>query len=363
VISPWPHIEKAISNIPALLSKFQRYKWKISAIIVFVAIASSVFVFAYLSYREPILNVEDEQITGFPSQGPMHPELVESIKSYSVDLVSIDEGAGTVHVRAKVHWPPGIGRLKFLNFIPERYKTDETRKNPYPLQVLYGPLRIVDVGTMDFDPMNYPDLPTHNPPTDFSESAPVSTEADIQFIDGNPWFYPFDRYYLSAQIQSIVLVTRDRQTYFNIVRSDWYTLSSKLPNLVVRNVNAKDIEYWTKLVTPEADPRKAAQSYRPGVWRQGRILLVLERPLFRRFFAVFFLILALAWIAIVAMVSDLKQLSVNVFGYFLAIWAIRTPLAAGGPNVSTLMDYVTLGLYALLIAVALAKFIWEFRKI
>ena len=98
------------------------------------------------------------------------------------------------------------------------------------------------------------------------------------------------------------------------------------------------------------------------MWRDGRIVLVLERPLFPKFFAVFFGAIALAWIVIIAMSSDSKQLSLNVLGYFLAIWAIRTPLAVGAPKVPTLMDYVTLGLYAFLVAVALANFIWGFRE-
>ena len=98
------------------------------------------------------------------------------------------------------------------------------------------------------------------------------------------------------------------------------------------------------------------------MWREGDILLVIERPLFPKFFAAFFGIVALLWIAVVAISSDPKQLSLNVFGYFLAIWAIRAPLAAGAPKVSTLMDYVTLGMYAILVAAALARFIWGFRK-
>jgi len=132
--------------------------------------------------------------------------------------------------------------------------------------------------------------------------------------------------------------------------------------MLVRNPKAEDVGFRIKAVWPDADPKKYAQDYRADMWRDGRIVLVLERPLFPKFFAVFFGAIALAWIVIIAMSSDSKQLSLNVLGYFLAIWAIRTPLAVGAPKVPTLMDYVTLGLYAFLVAVALANFIWGFRE-
>ena len=73
-------------------------------------------------------------------------------------------------------------------------------------------------------------------------------------------------------------------------------------------------------------------------------------------------ILAVAWILVVAKSADPKQLTLNEFAYFLAIWAIRAPLAAGAPKAPLLMDYITMGLYVLLIGVVLARFIWGFRK-
>src|SRR2546429_6864475 len=54
--------------------------------------------------------------------------------------------------------------------------------------------------------------------------------------------------------------------------------------------------------------------YRPDFWKDGRILLVLERPMFPKFFAVFFGILAVAWILVVAKSADPKQLTLNEIG-------------------------------------------------
>src|SRR5205807_4022488 len=73
-------------------------------------------------------------------------------------------------------------------------------------------------------------------------------------------------------------------------------------------------------------------------------------------------LLAVAWILVVAKSADPKQLTLNEFAYFLAIWAIRAPLAAAAPKAPLLMDYMTMGLYVLLIGVAVARLIWGFRK-
>ena len=176
---------------------------------------------------------------------------------------------------------------------------------------------------------------------------------------GDPWLYPFDKYVIAAQIKLMIVATPDWKQYFRIP-DDRYTVLPKIPNLMVRNIKANDLEHWAKYF--QQDPKDFARLYRPDFWKDGRILLVLERPLFPKFFAVFFGILAVAWILVVARSADPMQLTLNEFAYFLALWAIRAPLAAGAPKAPLLMDYLAMGLYVLLIGVVLAKFIWGFRK-
>jgi hypothetical protein len=67
---------------------------------------------------------------------------------------------------------------------------------------------------------------------------------------------------------------------------------------------------------------------------------------------------AIMWIGVIAVTADTKQLTFNVVGYFFSIWAIRAPLAVGAPK-TTLMDYVTLGLYAILVVVAVFRCLWQ----
>ncbi|PYT78504.1 MAG: hypothetical protein DMG40_19895 [Acidobacteria bacterium] len=255
-------------------------------------------------------------------------------------------------------------RAPLFTFIDESPETHEIRKNDAaPVQVFFSPFEISDatnefsVGI--FGPRGWTNnVPLKRPPASFSESVPKSTQADIRLL-GDPWLYPFDKYVVAAQIKLTIVATSDWNQYFKIP-DDRYTVLPKIPNLMVRNIKANDLEYWAKYF--QQDPKEFARLYRPDFWKDGRILLVLERPLFPKFFVVLFGILAVAWILVVAKSADPKQLTLNEFAYFLAIWAIRAPLAAGAPKAPLLMDYITMGLYVLLIGVVLARFIWGFRK-
>jgi hypothetical protein len=340
-----------------------KHPQKIFAVFVFFAIASCVVAAAYWSYHEIPIDVDDGQWQLRELQG--YPEAADT-KSYKVVLESLDDTSGTVHLRAELHMPPKEIPL-FYNHVEERFMTDEIRKHRIPAQVLFGPFEIIDrseifplylgwtQGWFSRGPTNM------NPTANYSEVAPVSTQADV-FLTGAPWLYPFDKYLITAEVRCIVLATPDRKQYFRI-QDDGYYLVSKIPNMLIRNAKAKDVEYWRKKLDPYYDPKTFAHDFKADGWRNGAIVLVLERPLFPKFLTAFFGMIALVWLGFLAFVSDPKQLSLNAVGYFLAIWAIRAPLAAGAPKVDTLLlDYVTLGLYALLVAVVLAKFIWGFRK-
>jgi hypothetical protein len=363
-----------------LLNMLPKHKWRILAVTVFLAIFSPVVAVTYLSNREQPLYMDDDQWSlgvedAYESATNLPTRINEMFpKYYKVVLDSIDDMQGTAHLRAdlRMRTPDGKG-LPLLNYIPERLKTSQTRQNPVPVELLFGRFTIRDEWESfpHFGSIHPESLgkghPAGGPRTilpsstraNFSESAPTSTQADVS-LDGIPWWYPFDEYLIAARVDCVVFATPDREEYFRIL-SDGYTLASKLPNFIVRNVNAKDVENWLKSTQPEIKNKELKEStklYRADFWRDGVILLVLKRPLFPRFLAVFFSIVALAWVVVVARASDPKQLSLNVFGYFLAIWAIRAPLAAGAPTGPLFIDYATLGLYAFLIAVVTARLIW-----
>ena len=364
-VSLWSQIKRIPHGIVARCLEHRR---KILAIVVLLAVVCFLFVTAYLGHRAPQMD-QDQGQWFLGTEATASGQVPAYVKYYSVVLESIDEAYQTAHLRADLRYEGGIDpsmliRAPLFTFIDESPETHEIRKNDSaPVKVFFSPFEISDatnefsVGV--FGPRGWMNnVPLKHPPASFSESAPKSTQADIRLL-GDPWLYPFDKYVIAAQIKLMIVATPDWKQYFRIP-DDRYTVLPKIPNLIVRNIKANDLEYWARYV--QQDPKEFARLYRPDFWKDGRILLVLERPLFPKFFAVFFGILALAWILVVARSADPKQLALNEFAYFLAIWAIRAPLAAGAPKAPLLMDYMTMGLYVLLIGVALARFIWGFRK-
>ena len=363
--SLWSQIKGILHRIVA---RFLAHRRKILAIAVLLVVVSFVFVAAYFGHRAPQMDQDEAQRflgteTTAPGQFPAY------VKYYRVVLESIDETYQTAHLRADLRYVSGTDpnlliRAPLFTFIDESPETHEIRKNySAPVQIFFGPFEISDatnefsVGV--FGPRGWTNnVPLRHPPASFSESVPKSAQADIRLL-GDPWLYPFDKYVVAAQIKLTIVATPDWNQYFRIP-DDRYTVLPKIPNLMVRNIKANDLGYWAKYF--QQDPKEFVRLYRSDFWKDGRILLVLERPLFPKFFAVFFGILAVAWILVVAKSADPKQLTLNEFAYFLALWAIRAPLAAGAPKAPLLMDYITMGLYILLIGVALARFIWGFRN-
>jgi len=367
-VSLWSQI-KRIPHGLGIVARLLEHRRKILAIAFLLVVVSLVFVAVYLAHRAP--QMEQDKAQWFLGTGIAAPGQVPAyVKYYRVVLESIDDTYQTAHLRADLRYvwgtdPSVLIRAPLFTFIDESPETHEIRKNySAPVQVFFSPFEISDA-TNEFSlgvfgPRGWTNnVPLKRPPASFSESGPKSTRADVPLL-GDPWLYPFDKYVIAAQIKLMIVATPDWKQYFRIP-DDRYTVSPKIPNLMVRNIKASDLEYWAKYF--QQDPKEFARLYRPDFWKDGRILLVLERPVFPKFFAVFFAILAVAWILVVARSADPKQLTLNEFAYFLAIWAIRAPLAAGAPKAPLLMDYLTMSLYVLLIGVALAKCIWGFRKL
>jgi len=367
-VSLWSQI-KRIPHGLGIVARLLEHRRKILAIAFLLVVVSLVFVAVYLAHRAP--QMEQDKAQWFLGTGIAAPGQVPAyVKYYRVVLESIDDTYQTAHLRADLRYvwgtdPSVLIRAPLFTFIDESPETHEIRKNySAPVQVFFSPFEISDA-TNEFSlgvfgPRGWTNnVPLKRPPASFSESVPKSTRADVPLL-GDPWLYPFDKYVIAAQIKLMIVATPDWKQYFRIP-DDRYTVSPKIPNLMVRNIKASDLEYWAKYF--QQDPKEFARLYRPDFWKDGRILLVLERPVFPKFFAVIFAILAVAWILVVARSADPKQLTLNEFAYFLAIWAIRAPLAAGAPKAPLLMDYITMSLYVLLIGVALAKCIWGFRKL
>jgi len=279
----WSQVKKAVADVFGRLMGGLKHLQKIVAVLVFFTIASCVIAVAYWSYHEIPIDVDDEQWKLREPQG--YADMADT-KSYKVMLESLDDVSGTVHLRAELHMPPK--ELPLFDHVEERFMTDEIRKHRIPASEIF-PLNLGwTQGWFSRGPTNM------NPTANYSEVAPVSTQADV-FLTGAPWLYSFDKYLITAEVRCIVLATPDRKQYFRI-RDDGYYLVSKIPNMLIRNAKAKDVACWRKKWDPDHDPKIFAHDFKADGWRNGAIFLVLERPLFPKFLTVFFGIIALVWL-------------------------------------------------------------------
>jgi hypothetical protein len=375
----WAQFKETVSGCRASLTRVLKFKRQILALVVFFSIVAGMSEVAYLGHREPLVGQDDTQWE-IADDTPNRSRNYDYPKAYKVVLESIDEVEGTAHLGADLKMIPRFFgspleyALKDYMLGDYGLKTEDVSKlRSAREQLAFGPFTITDQTPQFLDAsgdlwvQSLGGYHFHPRPTllgpEFSEVQPTtSTQKDVS-LNGDSWLYPFDKYLIVAQVRCAVFVrpvTPGLKQYFWIP-GDGYTLSSKLPNFLVRNATERDVESFLKSMEPDTNPKEVAKKYRPDTWRDGLILVVLERPLFPKFFASFFLILAVVGIGVIIKYSGTKKLGLNIFGYFLALWAIRAPLAAGAPKVPILMDYVTLGLYALLVAAALSKLIWGFR--
>jgi hypothetical protein len=349
-----------------------KHSRRVLAVIAFVGMVSVVVVFGYRDSKQIYVSLPDPDQYEMEQHAPRY---------YKITLQSFDPAAETVHLTAEMKNPMVDFNFNPWNFVDQSVlakELSETEQLRYPASLVYGPLEIIS-GSELFTVDSFPEFQRTQPfrsrflrnlsridlrngeNVNLSETPPAKIEADIR-VHGSPWLYPFDSYLLVAEITCPMFATKDRKTYLK-VGDDSYTFESAISNVKVRAANSQDVRATSVQESSEPRPefRKKDEVFKANVWREGTILLVLERPLFPKFFAIFFGVISVAWLLVLARTSDSKQLGTNLFGYFLAIWAIRAPLAAGAPPIPTLLDYVVLALYASAIALAVARYIWGFK--
>jgi len=325
-----------------------------TAVVVFLLIAG-IATFAFIkSAQESSLDIGVNAATSFP-------------KSYRLILDSVNEPLGTAHVEVRLaYYKDGLALWK-----PEMKEA----------HVQFTPLQIIDLA-QSFDSLGLAETqfvatttaentaPTNN----YSDTVPTAVTTDIHLI-GNPKWYPFDDYLLLGKIDCDALATIDGKNYEHVPGNS-YVFESNVEGFIVRQADKGTLENWNsgvkKILAATNNSKlgatmRAAEDlsgpYNANLWsKDGSFAFDLERPFFLRFFAGLLAIAAVLWVVHIFTVSDPKELSLNVLGYFIALWALREPLAAGEPKMPTVIDYSVMLLYALVVAIVLAKFIWGLNK-
>jgi len=339
------------------------FKWRILAISMAVVVAISIATFGYLSHEEdPIQGMDPPQmairridpITGTD-------ELSFPKRVYRVAIESIDESAGIIRLKVDLRVPSQDALVgAYMRFSG---LTSYTSKSQIPLS--FGSLKISDLTLYVLSGMSGPPSAVKSVrdlSSPLSESPPSPVESDVIML-GDPWRYPFDGYFVAAGVNCDVTLKDANQERHPLEDFGYHLRDQVPPNLIIKRATREDVEWAVRRFTNASfEASRVAAAFDPDGWRHGVVVLIMHRPIFPRFFAVFFGVVAVIWIGFIVMIEDKKQLMLNVVGYFLSIWAIRAPLATGAPKVTTLMDYATLGLYAILIAAVGFRLLWGYQK-
>jgi hypothetical protein len=287
-------------------------------------------------------------------------------EAFRINIISVDEVAG----RAQASTQLILNRNSFVS-VPKV-------KGPYngkfllrELTVRVGPVDATDLGP-EFDSMGLvsfvllpESLVQTEPGPDYHENPPAASQEEFVVL-GQPKFYPFDRYLMVGYMYANVLASQDKKEFFGIedAHTEVYLRAS---NFVLRGASNQELLNWPTSTyevnrTKEGSELQKRALKDSGHNRRKLFVVVLQRPFFLRFFAVFLLTTAVVSMAFYAVKSDVRAFGLQAAGYFVGLWAIRQMLVAGGPRVFTAVDYAVLTLYVILAATLVAKELWTEQK-
>jgi hypothetical protein len=287
-------------------------------------------------------------------------------EAFRINIISVDEVAG----RAQASTQLILNRNSFVS-VPKV-------KGPYDgkfllneLAVRVGPVATTDLGP-EFDSMGLISLSLlpesllqTEPGPDYHDNPPAASQEEFVVL-GQPKFYPFDRYLMAGYMSANVLASQDKKEFFEIedAHTEVYLRAS---NFVMRGASNQELLNWPTGSYEVNRTKEGSELQKRALKDSGRnrrkfFVVVLQRPFFLRFFAVFLLVIAVASMAFYAVKSDVRAFGLQAVGYFVGLWAIRQMLVAGGPRVFTAVDYAVLTLYVILAATLVAKELWTERK-
>jgi len=278
-------------------------------------------------------------------------------KQYRVNINSIDEVAGKATATAQLT----LDKHSFVSSTKIKGPIDGSFLL-YDLDVRFGPLRVSDLAPQ-FDSIGFlvlnslvdriPELP----PSDFKSEPPPVSQMEFSIL-GEPKFYPFDKYFIIGYASSIVLVSPDKRQFFS-VDDDHTEVYLRAPNFVMRGASNSELLKWPRMgETPQGMQLQKDLLKNNLENRKKMFAVLLQRPFFLRFFAIFLLVITLASMFYYAVASDVRTFALQAVAYFVGLWAVRQMLVSGGPKVFTAVDYVILLLYATLAAIVIAKALW-----
>lgn len=208
------------------------------------------------------------------------------------------------------------------------------------------------------------------------EPSPDPVQKEMNVL-GNPGLFPFDKYLLFMRIDAPSFVAEEDEEdekqqiadyamgglfvpgkAYKVVQSfsaDKAYVQPELPGFVTKTIDYKDLKSWGVSAT---EFKPLDNGLRPAF-----IFVEIQRPFSFRLIAVVVGILAILYAFLLGLQANLREHLQTITASFLTFWALRAVLASSSPKAPSLLDYATLLLFAIPIAMILFRTFAKARKV
>lgn len=190
----------------------------------------------------------------------------------------------------------------------------------------------------------------------FSDQEPDSLRFEIIAL-GEPKLYPFDKYFLVGVAVCQIIKETDvggKGRTINHERNQKTTVKQDIRGFLLRRARFNEVKGWGDKPDEDETEKKNFEKWNKG----NTFLLVLERPLFLRFMAVFLGLTAFVSILFIVRLGPISDIPIKLVGYFVGLWALREVFSGGTEAFPTVIDYGTFLLYSILIVGVVVRIIW-----
>ena len=221
-------------------------------------------------------------------------------------------------------------------------------------KIYYAPLTYVDDKGGFGIPYTRSILNLRNiiPLATFTEKIPEPVNVRFEAI-GNPELYPFDRYYIAGKVQSLAYIEQDnKKNYLNKEqKNESLSIKNSIKGLFMRSLNENDLQNISAKIKIAVNELKIFNS------SNDSFILVVERPQFIRDMTIIFGVIALLSAFVIGTKVSLENISINIIGYILGLWSIRSILLGEQEIFLPYLDYFILSCYLILLTCVLFRVI------
>lgn len=151
----------------------------------------------------------------------------------------------------------------------------------------------------------------------------------------SPEFYPFDRYFICGQIICPAYLLKENKKVFldSLEDGEALTIENRMPGVLIRQPKTKELE--------------SKDSFNN---LKNSFALIVERPFYLRFMASILIIFAIATSLYIGFKSPSKDLPVQIIGFIVSLWGIRTIIIGDTRIFMSFLDYTLSFTYLVLFA-------------